>query len=686
MDPASLMLGWLLLAQVPPAAATKQGVPPPANPTDSKPAGSPAAPDILSPSGGLPKAKAEGAASPPSTGGLAPPIASGAEPEAGPAARASAAEIVAGAFAAPDSGTLAGRPLTLLEALASARDRARQLAVVHKYWRLAEAVGEYAARSQAAGQLRRLEPRGADAAAVRLARASALAALKQAETATVAAQRELAEAALLALNLPLPLPADVPHAGPYRTRFDELYAARSVPPRARLIDRSLPVRREAIDRRVQAVTAAEYAMEAAVSGYALGEADLVTVRDTIAELARQRRALVAAVAQYNHDIVEYVLMVVDPPPSAPVLVSMLLKPNPEAFPPAAAPQPPAGIVPPLGTIPLDKQGSLPESSGVQPATFVAPPAPKYVPRYEGLGAPAGGEPTLAPPKERPSPQTVRRADADLADFSAAAPPATSGLYTDLAGMPPGARAKRLCEALHAAGTLPSQGGQAIELKDYLRTLTGGDRRGAIEAYWLAAQRAAACRALQQQVQWLRELGPLALDRGARPGGSGQMLRLHAAQRAGEADLLDAQVGLLEAQFELTRLGGRPLDSAWLLPATPPHAGPYDLKLDARPKELAQSRPARRLAAVIPALGASIQDQAGAVVEVDSARAAAAAAYLAKTGLADPILPCIRCQTAQTLAFLDTLTAYNRAIAEYVLLVLDPAIPADQLVQTLVVPK
>ncbi len=673
MDPASVMLGWLLVAQ----AASVPGA-------GAGPAAAAAAKESQVPS----------------IGGLAPPIASKAEPEAGPAARASAAEIVAGAFAAPDSGTLAGRPVTLLEALASARDKARQLAAVHKYWRLAEAVGEYAAQREAAEQLRRLEPRGADAAAVRSARASALAALEQAETAAAAAQRELAEAAVLALNLPLPLPADVPHAGPYRTRFDELYAARSVSPRARLIHRTLPVRREAIDRRVQAVTAADYAMEGATSGYALGEADLMTVLDTVAELARQRRALVAAVAQYNHDIVDYVLMVVDPPPSAAVLVSMLLKPNPETFPPAAAPQQPGGIVPPLGTIPLNKQGSIPESSGVQPATFLEPPAPKYVPRYGEPGPPVWGEPTLAPPKERPSPQTVRRANADgprlppegglpsAGGLALAGSPATSGLYTDLAALPPGTRAKKLCEALHAAGTLttPPQGGQAIELKDYLRTLVGGDRRGAIEAYWLAAERAAKCRALQQQVQWLRELGPLALDRGGRPGGSGQMLRLHAAQRAGEADLLDAQVGLLEAQFELTRRAGRPLDSAWLLPATPPHAGPYDLKLDARPKELVQSRPARRLAAVIPALGASIQEQAGAVVEVDSARAAAAAAFVSKTGLADSPLPSIRCQTAQTLAFLETLTAYNRAIAEYVLLVLDPAIPADQLVQTLVVAK
>ena len=42
------------------------------------------------------------------------------------------------------------------------------------------------------------------------------------------------------------------------------------------------------------------------------------------------------------------------------------------------------------------------------------------------------------------------------------------------------------------------------------------------------------------------------------------------------------------------------------------------------------------------------------------------------------------QTQQTLAFLDILTDYNRAIAEYVLTVLPPATPADKLVAALVV--
>ena len=42
------------------------------------------------------------------------------------------------------------------------------------------------------------------------------------------------------------------------------------------------------------------------------------------------------------------------------------------------------------------------------------------------------------------------------------------------------------------------------------------------------------------------------------------------------------------------------------------------------------------------------------------------------------------QTRQTLAFLETLTAYNRAIAEYALTVLPPETSADDLLATLAV--
>jgi hypothetical protein len=74
----------------------------------------------------------------------------------------------------------------------------------------------------------------------------------------------------------------------------------------------------------------------------------------------------------------------------------------------------------------------------------------------------------------------------------------------------------------------------------------------------------------------------------------------------------------------------------------------------------------------------------ALVETDSACAAAAENYRSGAATIDQVLDGVAAQTEQTSAFLDSLIEYNRAIAEYVLLVRPPTTPADKLVESLVV--
>jgi hypothetical protein len=229
----------------------------------------------------------------------------------------------------------------------------------------------------------------------------------------------------------------------------------------------------------------------------------------------------------------------------------------------------------------------------------------------------------------------------------------------------------------------SQWGEAISLRDSLAGLPASLRRQVLDAYWLARQLAAECQALETQQGQFAQLVPIAMERGSRPGGAVEGLRLRAASLAAEADLCQCRARLLEVQFELTRLVGRPLAKDWLLPITPPHAGPYLLKLEAQPRQVAESRPVQRLATVIPALSESLQQRATAVVQSDGARAATTAAYQTGTRPVDQLLPCIQQQTMETLSLLETCTAYNRAIADYVLTVVPEAIPAEQLVETLV---
>ena len=154
----------------------------------------------------------------------------------------------------------------------------------------------------------------------------------------------------------------------------------------------------------------------------------------------------------------------------------------------------------------------------------------------------------------------------------------------------------------------------------------------------------------------------------------------------EGKLLEAQQELLESQYELTRASWprRPLDdSPWLLPTTQPHCGPYLLKLEAQPRHLVESWPMRRLAATIPGLADGLARQAAAVVQTDSSRAAVTAAYQSGSRSLDQVLQAIHDQTRQTLAFLEIVGAYNRAIVQYALAVLPATISDGQLVGTLV---
>jgi hypothetical protein len=598
-------------------------------------------------------------------------------------------ELVAASFGISVGGTLAGRPLTLLEALGTTTDRSQQLAITHAYWRLAAAVGEYQARFGAVQRLRQLSPRAEDVSTLRAERSKATEVLRRAESEAARAQQALAETSRLSAGAPLP--ADLPHAGPYRTNFNEASASPSAPARNRLIHRTLPLRRQGIDLRATAVQAAEDALEAAIDGYRESSGELAVVLSCLARAVEERTAFVSEVCRYNDEIADYALSVAAAHASPGDLVTMLIFPTsqPDGVPgkieTLAAPQ----------TLPAKRAGVAP-STGVEPATWIFPASPAQSAGVAGQPTLAPRKPTLAPkkptsipaepaplpPKPVPEERVAKRLP--LADGPGASAGTTSALYPALVSASATARVKDLSAALHWNRNLPPDSGRSVELEECLRGLSAGDRRSVIDAYWIARQRLAEYQVLVGQGELIEQLVQAVLDHRQQPSGSLDMLRLQAARLAGEADRTAAQVELLQSQFELTRRVGRPLDGPWLVPSTAPHAGPYRLKLDEQRPELVQQPSMRRLSAAVPALNDALQEQAAAVVEADSARAAATTAYqLGGRGI-EQLLTCVRSQTVETFAFLQTLTGYNRAIAEYALTVLPPAIPGEQLVQTLVI--
>ncbi|HEV2970380.1 MAG TPA: hypothetical protein VGY55_10350 [Pirellulales bacterium] len=266
---------------------------------------------------------------PPATNAAATDARTAAETNAnGPAqaAAAAAADLIAQGLTAPKDSALAGRPTTLLELFARAgNDRNRQSWVVRDYWKLSAAEVDY---NWAADELARLElieaAKGLEASELSAARAAAEARMHEARLGVATAQQELADLFGIAGNTQLPLTADPPLVGPYRTYFDTLFASRVPPPRTRAIDRGLPIRLEAIQARTAALHAASSAVHYAEESRGKGQADLQTLLNCHADLARQRRALLATVRDYNLDIGEYALAVADPAIGTDRLVAMMI--------------------------------------------------------------------------------------------------------------------------------------------------------------------------------------------------------------------------------------------------------------------------------------------------------------------------------------------------------------------------
>jgi hypothetical protein len=680
---AKMVLGCFLLGQIPNAT-------PPLPPSQSQ-----QSPATLEPIAAIPDARND----------VPTPAANKSAP-----GRPKPPEMIAEAITLPAGSAVTGQPLSLVSALSSTTDRRQQLEVAHGYWNVFQTVAGYHFCLEHSQQLARLKPADNEPASVRLARASATAMLSQSELEATRAQCELARLVRLPAGAALPLPADRPLVGPYRTYFHEMFAGRPAPEPAALMDRILPIRLQAIDDLAVAVQAAEDALLAATEDHQNGRASAAVQIAAGEELLGQRRAFLQTVCDYNRNIADYGLAVTGPATNPQTLTAMLIGPVQQAAVPVASGWSESRAVQPVSaTEPI----AAPVRSPGEPT--LAPPRDSWKsaePTFAPQNGPKKNEPTLAPPLEQsdvppsnplrtppapldsaPSPTAPTRTvnkptdlhfspTADRTDNSAA--PQAAPLYPALVDALPAACAKQLTIALNLDRSLPQGVGKPLSLADCMLRDAGEDRAATIAAYWLVRQRAAEYQSLFDQHEMLDAFVPLVLDRRLQPSGATEMLRLRAAQTAAQAATRQAHVALIEAQYALALRIGMTGDAAWPLASTLPHSGRYLMKLDAQPQGFAQSWPIRRLAATIPGLGENIQQQAAAVVEADAARIAAVEKYRTGEATLDQALEGIARQTEQTLTLLNTLTDYNRAIAEYVLLVLPPATTADKLVAALVV--
>jgi hypothetical protein len=620
---------------------------------------------------------------------------------------------------------LEGKRVALVDLLSRVYDRPQQAMLVAAYWKLSAAAAEYRIAADESLRLEQLLPpaeasgKHASDPVLESHLAAAEARLREAELAVVSQQFALAEQMRLPANEPMPLAGDLPHAGAYRTFFQERYS-RVAPPRSHLIDRTLPLLHRSVELRAAAALSAADSAEAEAEAYHAGQLDLLAVIDRVGELTRQRRAFVAAVRDYNLDIAEYALSVAPATLTSAQLVGMLIGP-PRAAPAGNAGQPkqvaeePSGVKPAGFNAPLGGPGQTPTLAPPQPGSGGLPRAKQGGQRggSPGEGRRRGNNqnessqtsPTIKsispgdtgrtitrrhvagkPPQGAERYDAVADDDSELTFDAAPSGPVDQGLYGALAGLSPLKRAQELSATLHWDRQVTAEQGTPTGLEDALAATAGPEKRTLIQAYWRGREQVAAAQVVAQEAELLRSVETAVLALHTQPGGAEAMLRLRTARLSADAAQDEAAVGILSAQFDLAQLMRRPLDRPWPWPVTPPHAGGYRLKLDEQSSVVQQATLVRQVTKAIPARQEILQKHADAVVAADAARVEIVLGLEQGHRPVSQAVAAVRQLSTETLAFLDAQTQYNVQFADYVMTVAPPGTPDATLAGVLVVSR
>ncbi|MCH8922582.1 MAG: hypothetical protein IIA67_05480 [Planctomycetes bacterium] len=246
--------------------------------------------------------------------------------------------VLAQALEAPDKDALAGRPLSLEQAFSLALGPIERIGVAGAYWKLSATTADYHLAIRHYGRLGVLQKlverhgRANDAALIAAAMTAGQAGIHKTHVEAVTAQHELAILLRQSTADSLPLAEDLPLAAAYRTSFASIFATRSAPARARLIDRTLPIRLREIKARADAVLAADEAFRSQQEAYRLGQIYLPAALSADTALRGQWQQFGAAVYAYNQDILEYAGMVGGHTASDASLVEMLIDVKTKASP------------------------------------------------------------------------------------------------------------------------------------------------------------------------------------------------------------------------------------------------------------------------------------------------------------------------------------------------------------------
>lgn len=242
-----------------------------------------------------------------------------------------AVRLLEDALHRPADGALAGTEVTLYQILAAPVAGMRRDELIRAYWQLSAAVADYHHALSAEQRLERLArvasapAGGIDADQFKLERATAQVRVAATRLAAVRAQHQLGQLRPDLVMTSMPLPADQPHTGGYRTLYDHLFAGQMVPA-ARRLNATLPLAHDLITARAAAVETADRLLTAATDGMTAGRGTATQALDYYRQLVTQQQALVTAIRDYNFAIAEYAQLVAPQGSDPAQLVAMLIKP------------------------------------------------------------------------------------------------------------------------------------------------------------------------------------------------------------------------------------------------------------------------------------------------------------------------------------------------------------------------
>ena len=306
-----------------------------------------------------------------------------------PSPKDRAAELLRDVLNRPTDGALAGTEVTLYQVVADPTGPPRRAALIRAYWQLSAAVADYhdaLAAQRRLEQLAQVAPALAGEIAAdqfKLELATAEVRVAATRLAAVGGQHQLGQLRPDLTMTALPLPADRPHTGGYRTLYDQIFAGQIVPA-ARRLNETLPLAHDLIAARAAAVDAADRLLTLATDRLKAGRGTVTEVLDCDRQLVAQQQALISSIRDYNLAIAEYAQLVAPDGSNPARLVAMLIKTHdgPARERPGAA-------------------GGMPtEASGAPTAAGEPPTAPAAVPATPGR-LPVDGDGMISILKQRP---------------------------------------------------------------------------------------------------------------------------------------------------------------------------------------------------------------------------------------------------------------------------------------------